>query len=79
VILVIGGRSKIGQALVEALRTRGEEVRVLVRAQEAEAAFPAGLEAVVGDLSDTSSLRAAMCRAAAASRLAPHFCPARPS
>lgn len=59
-ILVIGGRSKIGRALVEALRTRDEDVRALVRAQEAQAVFPPGVGVVVGDLGDPGSLRAAM-------------------
>lgn len=59
-ILVIGGRSKIGLALIELLRARGEEVRALVRAQEADAVLSAGVELVVGDLADPGSLRAAM-------------------
>jgi uncharacterized protein YbjT (DUF2867 family) len=33
-ILVIGGRSKIGSALIEKLITRGQTVRALVRSSE---------------------------------------------
>jgi uncharacterized protein YbjT (DUF2867 family) len=43
VILVIGGRSKISLALIESLRARGKRVRALVRAQEADAAFPVSM------------------------------------
>jgi uncharacterized protein YbjT (DUF2867 family) len=60
VILVIGGRSKIGSALIESLRARGEEVRALVRGQESGRALPAGVEPVVGDLAAPDSLHAAM-------------------
>ena len=59
-ILVIGGRSKIAGALIESLRARGERVRTLVRAHEADAAFRADVEAVVGDFGEPGSLRAAM-------------------
>lgn len=58
-ILVIGGRSKIGSALTESLRERGERVRVLIRDQEAVPAGD-GVETVVGDLAQPDSLRAAM-------------------
>jgi uncharacterized protein YbjT (DUF2867 family) len=55
-ILVIGGRSKIGTALIANLLDRGERVRALVRAGE-----PAGaVETVTGDLADEGSLVAAM-------------------
>jgi uncharacterized protein YbjT (DUF2867 family) len=60
VILVIGGRSKIGQALTKSLCAQGERVRALVRAHEADTAYPDGVEAVVGDLGDPESLRPAM-------------------
>jgi uncharacterized protein YbjT (DUF2867 family) len=60
VILVIGGRSKIGSALIDELRARGEAVRALVRAREAGASFPADVEPFVGDLAATDSLEAAM-------------------
>jgi uncharacterized protein YbjT (DUF2867 family) len=58
-ILVIGGRSKIGAALIAELLGRGEHVRVLVRTGE-PVGFPAGAEIVTGDLTDEGSLVAAM-------------------
>jgi uncharacterized protein YbjT (DUF2867 family) len=60
VILIIGGRSKIGSALLELLSARGEQVRALVRERERADALPAGAEAVVGDLASPESLRQAM-------------------
>ena len=59
-ILVIGGRSKIGAALIGELLGRGEQVRALVRAGEAAGGLPAGAEAVTGDLADEGSLVTAM-------------------
>jgi uncharacterized protein YbjT (DUF2867 family) len=61
-ILVIGGRSKIGSALIESLSARGERVRMLVRDREPGAA-PEGVEPVAGDLGSPESLRAAMAGA----------------
>jgi len=57
VILVIGGRSKIGTALIGELLDKGEQVRTLIRGGE-----PAndGAEAVTGDLADEGSLVKAM-------------------
>jgi uncharacterized protein YbjT (DUF2867 family) len=65
VILVIGGRSKIGAALITELLDRGEQVRALVRAGEAAGGLPAdglptAVEAVAGDLADEGSLVTAM-------------------
>jgi uncharacterized protein YbjT (DUF2867 family) len=60
VILVIGGGSKIGSALIQALQARGEEVRALVRGREFGKAVVDGVETVTGDLADPQSLRAAM-------------------
>jgi uncharacterized protein YbjT (DUF2867 family) len=62
-ILVVGGRSKIGAALIGELLARGEAVRMLVRPGEAKAAPPDGVETVTGDLADTDSLRAAVAGA----------------
>ncbi|MBV9094292.1 MAG: NAD(P)H-binding protein, partial [Streptosporangiaceae bacterium] len=59
-ILVIGGRSKIGAALIGELLGRGQQVRVLVRAGEPAGGLPAGAEAVTGDLADEGSLVTAM-------------------
>lgn len=58
-ILVIGGRSKIGAALIGELLDREEQVRVLSRPGE-PASMPAGVEIVTGDLSDEGSLVKAM-------------------
>jgi uncharacterized protein YbjT (DUF2867 family) len=60
VILVIGGRSKIGAALIGELLGQGQQVRVLVRAGEPAASLPATTEAVTGDLADEGSLVTAM-------------------
>ena len=59
-ILVIGGRSKIGAALIGDLLGRGQRVRALVRAGEAAGSLAAGAEAVTGDLADEGSLVTAM-------------------
>lgn len=58
-ILVIGGRSKIGSALLEELSERGVPVRALVRSAES-GDFPAGVQVVRGDLADPDSLASAM-------------------
>jgi uncharacterized protein YbjT (DUF2867 family) len=59
-ILVIGGRSKIGAALIGELSRRGERVRALVRPGEPAGGLPAGAETVPGDLADEGSLVTAM-------------------
>ena len=58
-ILVIGGRSKIGSALIDDLVARSEQVRAMVRSGESPDSFPAGVETVLGDLGDRASLDAA--------------------
>jgi uncharacterized protein YbjT (DUF2867 family) len=63
VILVIGGRSKIGSGLLGELSARGESVRALTRPSEDAASFPEGVEVVVGDLADPSSIAGAMADA----------------
>jgi len=60
VILVIGGRSKIGSALIGELAARGQQVRALVRAGEATRGVPGAAEIVTGDLADEGSLVTAM-------------------
>jgi uncharacterized protein YbjT (DUF2867 family) len=57
-ILVIGGRSKIGSALIGELVASGESVRALVRQGENTGSLPDGVEAVTGDLAERNSLRA---------------------
>lgn len=59
-ILVIGGRSKIGSALIGELVGKGESVRALVRSSESRDWFPEGVQAVTGDLADLESLRSAI-------------------
>ena len=58
-ILVIGGRSKIGSAVIDELLAGGLRVRALARDGES-AGFPDVVEAVAGDLADPGSLAAAM-------------------
>ena len=59
-ILVVGGRSKIGTALIGELLGLGQQVRALVRAGEPAGRLPATAEAVTGDLADEGSLVTAM-------------------
>src|SRR5512132_1863269 len=54
-ILVIGGQSKIGSALINELLARDQQVRALVRSIEKADSSPAGVEAVTGDLADPES------------------------
>jgi len=58
-ILVIGGRSKIGSALILELMSRRDQVKALMRPGEV-GSFPEGVKTVGGDLADTGSLAAAM-------------------
>jgi uncharacterized protein YbjT (DUF2867 family) len=59
-ILVIGGRSKIGSALIESLVSGGQRVRALVREGERAGGLPAAVEVATGDLADPGSLATAM-------------------
>jgi uncharacterized protein YbjT (DUF2867 family) len=63
VIVVIGGTSKIGSALIEQLVGTGAAVRALARSAERATQFPDRVEVVRGDLSDRESLRSALDRA----------------
>src|SRR5262249_54483469 len=58
-ILVIGGRSKIGSAVLDELGRRGASVRALLRSSE-QSALPPSIETVTGDLGDPASLEDAM-------------------
>jgi uncharacterized protein YbjT (DUF2867 family) len=60
VILVIGGRSKIGSALISDLLDRGEQVRALVRPREEAGPLPSTVQITTGDLGDAASLGRAM-------------------
>ena len=59
-ILVIGGRSKIGSALIGELVAKGRAVRAVVRSGEGAGSLPAGVEALTGDLADRDSLRSSL-------------------
>ena len=59
-ILVIGGRSKIGAALIGELLGRSQQVRALLRAGEPTGSLSAAAEIVTGDLADEGSLVTAM-------------------
>jgi uncharacterized protein YbjT (DUF2867 family) len=59
-ILVIGGRSKIGTALIGELLSRGQSVRALARMGESADSLSPGAEIVTGDLADPGSLVTAM-------------------
>jgi uncharacterized protein YbjT (DUF2867 family) len=58
-ILVTGATGTIGSLIVQRLADAGADVKALVR-QRGKLSFPAGVTEVVGDLTDVSSLRAAL-------------------
>lgn len=58
-ILVTGATGTIGSLIVERLAQSGADVKALVR-QPGKVPFPAGVEEVVGDLTDVPSIRAAL-------------------
>jgi uncharacterized protein YbjT (DUF2867 family) len=61
VILVAGGTGLLGRRLIPRLTRRGMDVRVLTRDPAAAASLAAcGVDVVVGDVRDPSSVRAAM-------------------
>ncbi|MCK9876410.1 NAD-dependent epimerase/dehydratase family protein [Frankia sp. Ag45/Mut15] len=60
-ILVTGATGKVGGAVVRAALAAGHEVRVLVRGHPGSGALPvAGLDVVVGDVTDPATLPAAV-------------------
>lgn len=59
-ILIIGGRSKIGRALIDDLLARGRRVAALVRPGEPADGIPSGAVSVTGDLASEGSLVTAM-------------------
>ncbi|MGI5220325.1 SDR family oxidoreductase [Nocardia sp. CA-290969] len=59
-ILVTGATGNIGRSLLKELRAFGAGPIKVVTRDTAGVAFPAGVEAVVGDLADPSSLTAAL-------------------
>ncbi|WP_116137580.1 SDR family oxidoreductase [Trinickia diaoshuihuensis] len=58
-ILVTGATGTVGSLVVERLAAAGADVKALVRKQ-GKMRFPAGVTEVVGDLTDVSSMRAAL-------------------
>lgn len=58
-ILVTGATGTVGSLVVQGLAKAGADVKALVR-QPGKASFPAGVQEVVGDLTDVSSMRAAL-------------------
>jgi uncharacterized protein YbjT (DUF2867 family) len=67
-IVVTGATGTVGARLVDALKERKADVRVLVRSKEAA---PPGVEVAVGDLADPASLAPAVAGAEAIYLLAP--------
>jgi dihydroflavonol-4-reductase len=60
-VLVTGATGKVGHAVAQALIARGDDVRALVRdPARASGVLPAGVEAVRGDVTDPSSVAAAV-------------------
>jgi uncharacterized protein YbjT (DUF2867 family) len=55
-ILVFGGRSKIGSALLESLVANEQHARALLREGESSEGIPSAVEVVSGDLADPASL-----------------------
>jgi len=64
--VVVGGTGTVGSRVAQALRDRGAAVRVLTRSPEKARAMPAGVEAVVADLRQPSTLVAAFAGASGA-------------
>jgi uncharacterized protein YbjT (DUF2867 family) len=58
-ILVTGATGTVGSLIVQRLAETGADVKALVR-QRGKVRFPAGVTEAVGDLTDVSSLRAAL-------------------
>ena len=58
--LVTGASGRLGRHLVPALLAMGERVRVLHRRSEKPPSYPEGVEVVFGDITDRSSLEAAV-------------------
>jgi uncharacterized protein YbjT (DUF2867 family) len=55
-IFVTGSTGNVGSEVVRALLEAGEEVRALIRSDDARDSLPAGAQAFVGDLNDPGSL-----------------------
>ncbi len=62
-ILVSGATGFIGRHLIAALLDRGDPVRALVRQTSDTSVLPAGVETVIGDMTDPASLATAVAEA----------------
>jgi uncharacterized protein YbjT (DUF2867 family) len=71
-ILVTGATGKVGRHVVDGLLASGADVRALVR-QPLLAGLPAGVELVVGDITDPEAVRKAAAGAEAAFLLWPSY------
>lgn len=58
-VLVTGGSGLVGSHVIDALRSRGENVRALVREESRSAVAALGAEAVTGDVTDEDAWRRA--------------------
>ena len=59
-LLITGATGQVGHAIARRLAGDGVEVRALVRSPERARVLPAGVQPVFGDVTDASSLRAAL-------------------
>lgn len=59
-VLVTGATGQVGNAIARRLAGDGVEVRALVRSPQRAEVLPAGVQAVLGDVTDAPSLRAAL-------------------
>jgi uncharacterized protein YbjT (DUF2867 family) len=59
-VLVTGATGRVGRAVVDLLVEGGVSVRALTRGSEADAALPANVEVVTGDLTEPASLEPAL-------------------
>ena len=56
-VLVTGGSGLVGSHVIEALHSRGENVRALVRSESRSAVEALGAESVIGDVTDAQAWR----------------------
>jgi dihydroflavonol-4-reductase len=59
-VLITGATGQVGNAIARRLADDGVEVRALVRSPERARVLPAGVQPVFGDVTDASSVRAAL-------------------
>ena len=59
-VLITGATGQVGNAIARRLAEDGVEVRALVRSPERARVLPEGTQPVFGDVTDASSLQAAL-------------------